>query len=114
MKNLHNAMRGIALAAVLAVSLGFAYPSTPVAEAQHGHGMGMQEQFDAFSSHLELTDHQIEAVAAPFQEGLAALENLHRLHGLIMAELSEEQQQQYTEMVQDMVGSSFTGQSHDH
>ena len=111
MKSLHRALMGVALIVLLAISLGFAQPWMAAAEAQHGHGLGVEEQFDAFATHLELTDAQKEVMAAPFREGLAALENIHRLHGLIVAELTDEQAEQFAEMVHQMVGASFAGES---
>jgi hypothetical protein len=113
MKSLHRALLGVALIALLAISLGFAQPWMSVAEAQHGHGAGAEEQFDAFATHLELTDVQREALAAPFREGFAALQNIHRLHGLIVAELTDEQADQFAEMVHEMVGASFAGEGHE-
>ncbi len=112
MKSLHHAMMGVALLAVLTVALGITQPWTPAAQAQHGHGLSTEEQFDAFATHLGLTDEQRELVAAPFREGLGALQNLQRLHGLIVAELTEEQQDQFVGLIHQMVGTSFNGQGH--
>ena len=122
MKTVHQALMGITLVGALAVSLGFVLPhghgalhaeaQHGSAQGQHGHAMSIQDQFEAFATHLELTEEQKEAVAAPFQEGMMALENLHRLHSMIAAELTEEQQHQFAEMVHGMVGASFTGQGH--
>ena len=76
--------------------------------------MAVEEQFDAFSAALELTADQKEAIADPFHEGLGALQNLQRLHDMILSELSEEQQQQYVEMVHGMLGASFSAEGHGH
>ncbi len=110
MKSLHHAMMGVALLAVLTVALGITQPWTPAAQAQHGHGLSTEEQFDAFATHLGLTDEQRELVAAPFREGLGALQNLQRLHGLILVELNDEQQEQFTDLIHQMAGSAFGGQ----
>ncbi len=112
MKSLHHAMMGVALVAVLTIALGVMQPWTPAALAQHGHGASTEEHFDAFAAQLGLTAEQRELVAAPFQEGLGALQNLQRLHGLILAELNDEQQDQFTDLIHQMVGSSFGGQGH--
>lgn len=114
MKQLHYAMMGVMLVAVLALALGVTQPLMNVAEAQHGHGAGVQEQFDTFATHLELSAEQKEAISAPFHEGFNALQNLHRLHGMIDDELSEAQQEQFATMLHEMLGASFAGNGHGH
>jgi len=122
MKQLHYTMMGVMLVAVLTMALGVTQPwiesaeaqHGDAAEAQHGHGAGVQEQFDAFAAHLGLSAEQEESISAPFHEGFNALQNLHRLHGMIAAELTDEQQGQFAEMLHEMMGASFAVTAHGH
>ena len=122
MRTLHRAMMGVTLAALLLFAVGAIHPWSP-ALAQHGHegatqhghdgaaqheATSPQDHFHAMLEHLELTEAQHEVLAEPFQEAFAAMQELHRLHEVIVAELTEEQQKTLAEMVHSMLGAAPT------
>ena len=125
MRTLHQVMMGVTLVALLAVSVAFIQPLAVAAVPQHGQvgqhgdagGAGRElgtpeEMFAMFSTHLELTDEQRHAVAEPFAEGFAAMQELHRLHEVIAAELTEEQQETFTGMIHEMMAGPPSGHGH--
>ena len=97
MQTLHRALMGLTLAAVLAAGLGTVGIFGQAAVAQHGQH-DQQGQAD-----------QRETLAGPLREAFAAMQELHRLHGVIAAELTEEQQAKMNEMVHGMMGAGMAG-----
>ena len=122
MRALHRAMTSVTLAALLVFAVGAIHPWSPAlaphgheGTTQHGHDGAAQHEatspedhFHAMLEHLELTEAQHEVLAAPFKEVFAAMQELHRLHEVIVAELTEEQQETLAEMVHSMLGASRT------
>ncbi len=117
MKTLHRALMTGMLTAVLALAVGAMHPGSLVAEAQHGHGQhgtadDPQAHFDELAKHLELTADQREAITAPFTQAFAAMQELHRLHGVIAAELTPDQQQKLAKMMHEAMGNSMSAERH--
>lgn len=114
MKTLHQALMGTLLVAVLALAVGFVAPGssiTAVAVAQHGHapqheaaGDGLADRFHEMIEALELTEAQRETLAEPMAGAFEAMQTLHRLHGEIAAELTEEQREVFDEMAHHLMG----------
>ncbi len=122
MQTLHRALMGIALAAVVAAGLGTAGFYGHAALAQHGqHGQnqadsgaaGLAEHFHRMLDELALTSEQREKLAEPLGQAFAAMQELHRLHGVIAAELDEEQVAKLNEMVHGMMGAGMASDDHD-
>lgn len=104
MKALHNTLMTVTLVAIVALAVGTLHPWSPAAEAQHHQARphqapDPQAHFDHFAEKLSLTAEQREALAEPFAQADAALRELHRLHELIAAELTEEQRTALAEML---------------
>ncbi|HEX9701075.1 MAG TPA: hypothetical protein VGD06_16605 [Acidobacteriota bacterium] len=129
MQTPHRATMIVMASAVLAAALGVMQPWNVAAEAQHGghagavqhgpdaavqhgHAADPQAHFDELARQLELTAAQQEALAGPFQEAFAAMQELHRLHDAIAAELSDEQTHKLAEMIHGMFAAGFAGQHH--
>lgn len=112
MRTLHFAMMGVMSVAVLAVALGATHFLPLTAEAQHGHGAEPQSHFEAVAGMLELTADQRQALAAPFQEAFAAMQELHRLHDAIAAQLTDAQRDKLREMVHERMGEAFSTHAH--
>jgi hypothetical protein len=108
----HRATMIVMASAVLAAALGVMQPWNVAAEAQHGHAADPQAHFDELARQLELTAAQQEALAGPFQEAFAVMQELHRLHDAIAAELSDEQTHKLAEMIHGMFAAGFAGQHH--
>ena len=128
MRALHRTMMSVTLAALLVFAVGAIHPWS-AALAQHGHESATQhghegttqhgdaaqheatspeEHFHAVLEHLELTEAQQEVLAEPLHDAFAAMQELHRLHEVIVAELTEEQQKTLAEMVHSMMGTAPT------
>ncbi|HXV63621.1 MAG TPA: hypothetical protein VEK15_23170 [Vicinamibacteria bacterium] len=105
-------MTGMATTA-LAVGVGSLHSLGLTAEAQQGHMSDPQAHFDKIAERLALTASQRESLAQPFHQAFAAMEELHRLHDVIAAELSEEQKGQLREMIHAMLSHS-PSEGHDH
>ena len=105
-------MTGMATTAALAAGVGSLYSSSPTLGAQHGHS-DPQAHFDKVAERLSLTASQREKLAQPFHQAFAAMEELHRLHEVIAAELTEEQKGQLREMIHTMLSHS-PSEGHDH
>ncbi len=105
MRTLHRAMMTVMLAAIFAVGVG---------EAQHGHSADSSDHFTAIAEGLDLTAAQRETLEEPFREMMATMQELHRLHGVIARDLTEEQKNKFAQMFHDaMEGSaSKPGQGH--
>ncbi len=122
MKALHHALMGIALVAVLAISVGAIHPWISAAEAQHGdaaerqhgHAAEAQDHFHELTAQLELTTEQQHSLAGPFEEAFAAMQELHRLHEVITDELTDKQTEKFAQMIHEMLGASFAEQQHGH
>ncbi len=105
MKTLHHAMMGVTMIAILAAAAGVIHPWATTAEAQHSasrqHGEvdDPQEHFAALADMLTLTAAQREALQAPFAEAFAAMQQLHQLHDVIAAELTDEQSEVFGNMI---------------
>jgi len=113
MQTPHRATMIVMASAVLAAALGVMQPWNVAAEAQHGgHAADPQAHFDELARQLELTAAQQEALAGPFQEAFAVMQELHRLHDAIAAELSDEQTHKLAEMIHGMFAAGFAGQHH--
>ena len=120
MRTLQHAMMTLMLAAVPAVAVGAMQPWSLAAEAQHGqaadtqhgHAADPQAHFDEVAGRLELTAAQREALAEPFDEAFAAMQELHRLHDVIAAELTDGQKEKLAQMIHEMLGASFSAQQH--
>jgi hypothetical protein len=82
------------------------------AAVQHGHAADPEAHFDELAAQLELTAAQQEALAGPFQEAFAAMQELHRLHDAIAAELTDEQMHKLAEMIHGMFAAGLAGQHH--
>ncbi len=120
MRMIHRALMGGAIATGLVFAVGAIHPGHAVlaqhGNAQHGHDGAMQheaasleEHFHAMIEHLELTEAQHTTLAEPLHDAYAAMQELHRLHDVIAAELTEEQQKRLAEMVHSMMGSAGGG-----
>ena len=72
--------------------------------AQHGTASDPEVHFNKMAEHLELTDSQREALAAPFGEAFEILQQLHQLHDVIAAELNDEQKASLASMLHSMLG----------
>lgn len=120
MRAFHRALMGATLAALLVFTVGAIHPwgaalAGHEGTTQHGHGdaaqheaTGPEDHFHAMLGHLELTEAQQEVLAEPLREAFAAMQELHRLHEVIVAELTEEQQKALAEMVHSMMGTAPT------
>ena len=120
MRTLHRAMMGVMAVAILAAAVGVMHPWARSAEAQHGdsrqHGQAEDPQahFAAMADMLSLTETQRATLSDPFMEAFAAMEDLHRLHEVIVGELTAEQTQTFADMVhQAMAGAMGGGMDHD-
>ena len=117
MRALHRVLAGLSLATVLVVAIGAAGTGLVAAHVQHGHAaeqaepMDPQAHFEAMAEHLSLTPTQQETLAEPFLAAFAAMEELHRLHDVIAAELTDEQRHQLAEMIHGMLGAGM-GERH--
>lgn len=134
MKTLHKAMMGMMLIGALTVSLGMVNPTLLPAwaqhaqhgeaqhpehgEAQHGqHGQhgemqhhdtsDAREHFHVLAEQLELSEDQMHALAEPFHEAFAAMQQLHSFHAVMVEHLSDEQQAKFAEMIHEMLGDAF-------
>jgi len=76
-------------------------------QMQAGQADDPEAHFAKFVEHLELTDTQRDALAGPFQEAFAAMQELHRLHGVIAAELSDEQKEKVAQMMHQAMGGGM-------
>ena len=120
MKNLHRAMMGVTFVAVLAVSVAMIQPwalaEVPQhghgAEAQHGEAASAEDHFSVFAAQLELSAEQQHALAEPFSEAFAAMQQLHHLHEVIAEQLTDGQQEKFGELVHEMLGASMSGHGH--
>lgn len=103
-------MSTLALTLPFVVALGLAG-----ALAQHGHGQGHgdamdpEAHFDKVASHLELTDAQRDKLREPFHEAFAAMQELHRLHGVIAAELTDDQKHALAQMIHEAMSGGDGG-----
>ncbi|HSF15776.1 MAG TPA: hypothetical protein VLK65_09490 [Vicinamibacteria bacterium] len=104
-------MTGMATAA-LAAGVGSLQASSLVLGPQHGHS-DPEAHFDKVAERLSLTTAQREKLVQPFHQAFAAMEELHRLHEVIAAELTEEQKGQLREMIHTMLSHS-PSEGHDH
>jgi hypothetical protein len=121
MRNLHRALMGVTFVAVLAVSVTMIQPWALAAVTQHGDGAGAQhghqaagpeDHFSAMAAELELSAEQQHALAEPFAEAFAAMEQLQHLHEVIAEQLTEAQQEKFAEMVHVMMGAAMSGHGH--
>ncbi len=97
MRTLHRAMMTVMLAAILEVGVG---------EAQHGHSADPQDHFTDIAERLDLTAAQRETLEEPFREMMATMQELHRLHGVIARDLTEEQKNKFAQMFDDAMEGS--------
>lgn len=112
MRTLHYALTGLMLVAVVAISAGAVQPWMSTALAQHGNGGAAQHgqaadaeaHFAAVAEQLGLSAAQQAALATPFEQGMTAMQELHRVHEAIVAELTDEQAQKFAQMVHEMMG----------
>ncbi len=120
MRNLHRAMMGVTFVGALAVSVAMIQPWAVAAVAQHGHGTEAQhgeaanpeDHFSMFAAELELSAEQQHALAEPFSEAFAAMQQLHHLHEVIAEQLTDAQQEKFAEMVHERMGASMSGHGH--
>lgn len=117
MRTLHRALIAVALTAVVVAGLGALEPWNHAALAQHGQpqheGAGdSQDHFDVVATRLELTSDQRQALAGTFEEAMAAMQELHRLHDVIAAQLNDGQKEKLAELMHEAMGGSTTHQSH--
>ncbi len=112
MKTLHYAMMTVMLTAVLAVAVGAMYPWTPAAGAQQGEAADPRAHIDKVAERLELTDAQRETLEKPFHEVFAAMQELHRLHDVIAAELTDGQMAKLALMIHEGLGELVSNQQH--
>lgn len=112
MQTLHRALMAGMLVLVLAVAVGIPQPWSATAAAQHGQHDDPQAHFDLVAERLELSDAQRQALEEPFHEAFAAMQTLHRVHAVIADELTDAQQEHFTEMIHQMLGREFPVQRH--
>lgn len=80
---------------------------------QHGHGsVTPEEHYQVIVDRLGLSPEQRETLAGPFQEAFDALEELHRLHDVIAAQLNEDQKKALAEMIHGMLGGAPSAHEH--
>ncbi len=120
MRNLHRAMMGVTLVAILALSVAMIQPWALAAVPQHGHGGEAQhgeaaspeDHLSAIAAHLELSAEQQHALAEPFLEMVAAVQQLQHLHVVIAEQLTDGQQEKFAEMFHEMLGASMSAHGH--
>ena len=81
----------VALAAAAAITVAAYHQTGPAPGAQHHQAADPQAHLDAVINQLSLTSEQRQALAGPLAELAAAMREVHRLHDVITAELSDEQ-----------------------
>lgn len=94
MKTLHTVLLSTMLVAVLALAVGAFQPWGLAAEALHGSA-------------------QHESLTEPFHAAFAAMQELHRLHDVIAAELTESQQHHLARMTHEMMCGGMSEREHD-
>ena len=102
----------VILASVLALAVGTVQPWSLTAAAQHGQGDDQQAHFNAIAERLELTVAQQETLAEPFLEAFEAMQQLHRLHDVIAAHLTEDQKDSLAQMIHDALGGRSSHEPH--
>ncbi len=112
MKTLHSALMVVMSCAVLVVAVGLMPPWSLIAEAQHGEADDPQAHFEVVAKHLDLTADQQEAIGPSFHQAFAAMQELHRLHETIAAELTHEQRQKLAQMIHDAFSGSMSQEGH--
>jgi hypothetical protein len=100
-RNLHRVLMGGLLIATLAVAVGVLQPTSLTAQAQdHGHQAGEPaEHFAMIADMLELDEAQKEELLDPMTRVIANLDELAQLHGLVAAQLTDTQKEQFTGML---------------
>ena len=117
MKTLHRVLMTGMLAALLAVGVGAVNPSLVTAEAQHGqaghHAMttDAEAHFGQLAERLELTPEQRDSLRGTFDEAFAVMQEMHRLHGVIEAGLTSDQNTKFMDMMHEMMGGSMSHES---
>lgn len=120
MRNLHRALMGVTFVAVIAVSVAMIQPWALAAVPQHGHGVEAQhgeaanpeDHFSMFAAELELSAEQQHALAEPFSEAFAAMQQLQHLHEVIAEQLTDGQQEKFAALIHEMMGASMSGHGH--
>ena len=112
MRILGRAIMTMMLAAVVALAVGVHQPWSLTAEAQHGQTDDPEAHFNQIAERLELTAAQRETLAEPFREAFAAMQQLHRLHDVIAADLTDGQKDKLARMIHEALGGSSDSEGH--
>ena len=112
MRKMPRAIMAAMLAVVVAFAVGALQPWSLTAEAQHGQADDPQAHFNQIAERLELTVAQRETLAKPFSEAFAAMQQLHRLHDVIAADLSDEQKAKLARMIHEALDGSMPHEGH--
>ncbi len=112
MRKLHQAIMTVMLAAVVALAVGALQPRSLTAEAQHGQTGDPEAHFNTIAERLELTAAHRETLAEPFSEMFAAMQQLHRLHEVIAADLTDEQTDKLARMIHEALDRSSVSEGH--
>ena len=112
MRILGRTIMTVMLAAVVALAVGVHQPWSLTAEAQHGQTDDPEAHFNNIAERLELTAAQRETLAEPFREMFAAMQQLHRLHDVIAADLSDEQKAKLARMIHEALDGSMPHEGH--
>ena len=112
MRKLHRTLMIILPAAVLAVGAVVVQPWGFAAHAQHGEFDDPQAHFEEIAQRLELSTAQRDTLSDAFYQAFSLMEEFHRLHEEIAAELTTEQQQKLGHMMHEAMGGSVLHQRH--
>lgn len=106
---MNSFVRALFYAGIAAAVSSLALLSSASEPQHHGHGSGDVSHFERVSERLELTEAQRQTLRGPFEDAFDTLQELHRLHEVIDAELTDSQKKELAGMVHEMLGGGARG-----
>ena len=100
------------LAVAVALIAAFGAPQSGLLTAASQHQDDAAAHFEAIAQRLALTQDQREQLLQPFHEAFAALQQLHDLHAVIAAELTDGQRRDLADLIHESMAASTSHESH--